>query len=244
MQARNFNAQNVVGQSGVPGTQTKKSTDDTSQRSQNIDEIPAKEEEAPPLRRIEQQFGRENLANVLSPPDVDLYDEFLEPSDTRFSKTKIFIDYKEFHNRRNIQELDRSADKKYFKKQLRVVNKDKQIDKRMPCWASSTDLIRKVQIIQNKLIASGLLKDALEFEDTQAKRDFLKPKVQALCGLMEREFEINMKKLKKAREEQKRAQLAKLQADSARPPQQPKMSRAQQLAQGYTFMNPKVNKHF
>ena len=89
-----------------------------------------------------------------------------------------------------------------------------------------------------------MLKDALEFEDTQAKRDFLKPKVQALCALMEREFEINMKKLKKAREEQKRLQLAKLQADQSRPPQQPKMSRAQQLAQGYTFMNPKVNHHF
>ena len=43
---------------------------------------------------------------------------------------------------------------------------------------------------------------------------------------MEREFEINMKKLKKAREEQKRIQLLKLQGDTARPPQQPKMSRA------------------
>ena len=106
-----------MAQSGVPGTQTKKSTDDTSQKSQNMDQIPGnKDEEAPPLRRIEQQFGRDKLANVLSPPDVDLYDEFLEPSDTRFSKTKIFVDYKEFHNRRNIQELDRSADKKYFKK--------------------------------------------------------------------------------------------------------------------------------
>lgn len=111
----------------MAGTQTKKSTDDTSQKSQNAFEHPVgnKEEEAPPLRRIEQQFGRENVARVLVEPDIDLYDEFLEPSETRFSKTKIFVEYKEFHNRRNIQEIDRSADKKYFKKQLRVVNKDK-----------------------------------------------------------------------------------------------------------------------
>lgn len=107
----------------MAGTQTKKSTDDTSQKSQT--EQAAKEEEAPPLRRIEQQFGRENIAKILNEPDIDLYDEYLEPSETRFSKTKIFIEYKEFHNRRNIQEIDRSADKKYFKKQMRVVNKDK-----------------------------------------------------------------------------------------------------------------------
>lgn len=167
LQSRNLNAPNAIGQSGVPGTQTKKSTDDTTEKSQNPFDAapPNKDEGVAPLRRIEQQFGRENVANLLSPPDIDLYDEFLEPSETRFSKTKIFIDYKEFHNRRNIQELDRSGDKKFFKKQLRVVNKDKQIDKRMPCWASSTDLIRKVQIIQNKLIASGMLKDDLEFSD-------------------------------------------------------------------------------
>ena len=108
----------------MAGTQTKKSTDDTSQKSQN-EQAGNKEEEAPPLRRIEQQFGRENVAKILAEPDIDLYDEFLEPSETRFSKTKIFIEYKEFHNRRNIQEIDRSADKKFFKKQMRVVNKDK-----------------------------------------------------------------------------------------------------------------------
>lgn len=60
---------------------------------------------------------------------------------------------------------------------------------------------------------------------------------------MEREFDTNMKKLKKAREEQKRQQLAKLQGETARPLQQ-KMSRAAQLAQGYTFSNPKVNSQF
>ena len=45
-----------------------------------------------------------------------MHDEFLEPSDTRFSKTNIFINYKEFHNRRNLQEIDRQQDKKFFKK--------------------------------------------------------------------------------------------------------------------------------
>ena len=65
-----------------------------------------------------------------------------------------------------------------------------------------------------------MLKDDLEFSDTHEKREFLKPKVQALCTLMEKEFEINMKKLRKAREEQKRQQAlaAKAQADPARPP--------------------------
>ena len=56
---------------------------------------------------------------------MDLYDEFLEPSETRFSKTNIFTNYKEFHNRRNMQEVDRSCDKKFFKKQMKIVNKDK-----------------------------------------------------------------------------------------------------------------------
>lgn len=91
-----------------------------------------------------------------------------------------------------------------------------------------------------------MLKDDLEFAETQEKREFLKPKVQALCSLMEREFEINMKKLRKAREEQKRQQqlAAKTQADPNRPAQQPKMSRAAQLAQGYVFSNPKMNTQF
>lgn len=86
----------------------------------------------------------------------------------------------------------------------------------------------------------------MEFEKTQDKREFLKPKVQALCSLMEREFEINMKKLRKAREEQKRQQqlAAKAQADPTRPTPQPKMSRAAQLAQGYVFSNPKMNTQF
>jgi hypothetical protein len=68
------------------------------------------------LKKVEERYGRENLARVLSNEEVSLYNEFLEESETRFSKTNIFTNYKEFHNRRNIQELDRSKDKKYFTK--------------------------------------------------------------------------------------------------------------------------------
>ena len=58
------------------------------------------------------------------------------------------------------------------------MNKDKQIDKRQPTWASDIDLIRKVQVIQKKLMDSNLLVDDLEFPSEQAKRDFVKPKVE------------------------------------------------------------------
>lgn len=214
-----------------------KSTNDTSQKSQNIndplsaanDRIQAQSHQkgwfrpdqeitndpthsgavnsAPQYKRVEKLFGRENVNQVLNENEIGIYEEFLEPSETRFSKTNIFVNYKEFHNRRNIVELSRHADKKHFKKQIKIVNKDKQIDKKMPCWASDLNLIRKVQIIQNKLIDSGLLKDQLKFETTQEKKDFLKPKVEQLCSLMDKEYEINFAKLKKQREEQKRKQL-------------------------------------
>ena len=77
----------------------------------------------------------------------------------------------------------------------------------MPCWASDLNLIRKVQIIQNKLVDSGLLKDHLKFDTDHEKKEFLRPKVEQLCNLMDREYEINFAKLKKQREEQKRKQL-------------------------------------
>ena len=112
-----------------PATQANKSTEDDT-----------KEE----VRRIDHQFGKDNLREVLVSEEISLYNEFLEPSETRFSKTKIFTDYKEFHNRRNIIEVDRHMNKKFFVKQLRIVNKEKQIDKRIPCWASDVDLLRKV----------------------------------------------------------------------------------------------------
>jgi len=54
------------------------------------------------------------------------------------------VNYKEFHNRRNIKTVERTEDKKFFTKQIRIVNEEKQIDKRIPCWASDLDLIRKV----------------------------------------------------------------------------------------------------
>lgn len=86
------------------------------------------------------------------------------------------------------------------------MNKDKQIDKKMPTWASDISLIRKIQVIQNKLQEKGLLRDDLEFETIQKKRDFLQPKVNQLCKLMDSEYEINYKKLRKQRDEQKKQQ--------------------------------------
>lgn len=67
----------------------------------------------------------------------------------------------------------------------------------MPTWASDVSLIRKVQAIQNKLQDEGILRDDLEFETTKLKKDFLFPKVEQLCALMDQEYEINMKKLRK-----------------------------------------------
>ena len=84
------------------------------------------------------------------------------------------------------------------------MNKDKQIDKKMPTWASDVSLIRKIQIIQTKLQDEGLLKDDLEFETLKQKKDFLFPKVDQLCNLMDAEYEINYKKLRKQREDQKK----------------------------------------
>lgn len=133
----------------------------------------------------------------------------MQPSETRFSKTDIFTNYKEFHNRRNFQVINRSKDKKYFKKQIRLINKDKQIEKTQPTWASDVDLIRKVQVIQTKLIEGGLLNDPKQFATPEDKRAFLKVKVERLCTLMDREYEANLKRLKKQREDAKREQKRK-----------------------------------
>jgi len=54
---------------------------------------------------------------------------------------------------------------------------------------------------------------------------------------MDREYEINMKKLRKQRDEAKRAQQQKVKKES-------QQSRAAQLAQGYTFKNPQWNQKF
>ena len=108
----------------------------------------------------------------------------------------------------------------------------------MPCWASDIDLIRKVQIIQEKLVESGLLEDNLSFKCEDSKRAFLKPKIDKLCALMDQEYEANVKKIKKKREEEKRAQMAKYTKE-----QQIKnlQSRSAQLAAGYQFKNPQLN---
>ena len=88
------------------------------------------------------------MHSVLKQNEIDLYDEFLQESETRFSKTNIFINYKEFHNRRNIQEIvSKKKHKKYFKKQLHIINKEKKIRKAMPTWASDIGLLQKVQVI-------------------------------------------------------------------------------------------------
>jgi len=172
-----------------------------------VDQHSEEEEIEVEQRRVDRLFGKEKVERVLNNNEIDLYEEFLEPSETRFSKTNIFVNYKEFHNRRNLVEVNRQFDKKHFRKQIRIVNKDKQIDKKMPCWASDLNLVRKVQNIQNKLIETGLLKDHLNFETSEEKREFLRPKVEQLCSLMDREYEINYAKLKKQREEQRRKQL-------------------------------------
>lgn len=97
------------------------------------------EEEVPVMRAIDRRFAdgvAGTAAKVLRTSEIDLYSEFLCPSPTRFSKSKIFTEYKEMHNKRNIQTISRQRDKRYFKKQLRVIQKEKKIDKRAPCWAS------------------------------------------------------------------------------------------------------------
>jgi len=174
---------------------------------------------------------------LLEREELSLYEEYLEPSETRFSKTNIFVNYKEFHNRRNIQAVPRD-DKKHFSKQMRIINKEKQIDKRMPCWASDVDLIRKVQVIQNKLVERGLLDDNLQFAREDQKREFLRPKVEQLCKLMDQEYQLNVAKIRKQREEQKKHIALK-------PKQNPQTgSRSAQLAAGYSFSNPALLNKF
>jgi len=54
-----------------------------------------------------------------------------------------------------------------------------------------------VQDIQNKLISQNLLSDELMFTSDQHKREFLKPKIERLCTLMDAEYRINVDKLRK-----------------------------------------------
>lgn len=132
---------------------------------------------------------------------------------------------------------DRTVDKKFFRQQLRIINVNKQIDKRLPCWASDIDLVKKIQVIQTKLISSGVLKDNLNFKTVKEKQDFLRPKINQLCDLMDQEYTKNIDKLKKQREDMRKANRSlQQQVQNGQ-----KMSRAAMLAQGYKFSNPKHN---
>ena len=173
------------------------------------------EEEAPALRTIDRRFANGvagTAAKILRPSEVDLYSEFLAPSPTRFSKSKIFTEYKEMHNKRNITTIMRTRDKKFFKKQLRVLQKEKKIDKRAPCWASDLQLVRKVQTIQETLLKEGILPAARTEDELRA---YLRPKMDKLVVLMTTEYDKNVSRLRKQRDEAKRAERAKQQQAAA-----------------------------
>lgn len=72
-------------------------------------------EEKKDYKHMRRQMDVDGAQKVLSPSELDMYDEFLEPSETRFSKTNIFVNYKEFHNRRNLVDQEKT-NKTYFKK--------------------------------------------------------------------------------------------------------------------------------
>lgn len=146
-----------------------KKLDEEKQKGE--DEQMKHEEEAPVMRAIDKRFAdgvAGTAAKVLRPSEVDLYSEFLCPSPTRFSKSKIFTEYKEMHNKRNLQTISRSRDKRFFKKQLRVLQKEKKIDKKAPCWASDLTMVRKVQTVQEKLLKEGILPAGRSVEELQA----------------------------------------------------------------------------
>ena len=94
--------------------------------------------------------------HILRDSEIDLYSEFLRPSHTRFSKSHLFTNYKELHNKKNMQFVDRSVDRKFLNKQIRIVNKEKGIDKLMPCWASDIEQIKKIQKMQQILLNHGI----------------------------------------------------------------------------------------
>lgn len=74
-------------------------------------------EPKPEPRAVDIKYKQEpgTGAAVLTPSELDMYSEFLAHTPTRFSKTKIFTDYKEMHNKKNITMVTR-PDKRYFKK--------------------------------------------------------------------------------------------------------------------------------
>jgi hypothetical protein len=66
-----------------------------------------------------------------------------------------------------------------------------------------------VQNIQTKLINESIIKDDLEFIGDIEKREFLKPKIERLCKLMDTEYKVNFEKMRRQKEEQRRAQAQK-----------------------------------
>lgn len=77
-----------------------------------------KEEDPPEERFIDLLFQHDagTAAKILSPSELDMYSEYLAESPSRFSKTGIFIEYKEMHNKRNQRIIKRDKDKLHFKK--------------------------------------------------------------------------------------------------------------------------------
>lgn len=71
------------------------------------------------------------------------------------------------------------------------------------------------------------------FASDGQKREFLKPKIERLCQLMDAEYKVNVDRLRKQKEEQRRAQAQRLELQQR--------SRAAQLANGYVFKNPTLN---
>ena len=74
-------------------------------------------EPAPKMRSIDLRFNHPagTAAKVLRPSELSFYSEFMAISPSRYSKSKIFTDYKELHNKKNLKQVNRS-DKRYFTK--------------------------------------------------------------------------------------------------------------------------------
>lgn len=81
------------------------------------------------------------------------------------------------------------------------MNKEKGIHKKCPAWASDLALVRKIQAVQEKLQQVGVMPKPLKDEQLKA---YLKPKVDQLIHIMSREYELNVQRVRKQREEQRR----------------------------------------
>lgn len=82
-----------------------------------------------------------------------------------------------------------------------VTNKEKGIHKKCPCWASDLALVRRIQAVQEKLQDAGVMPKPLAGDQL---KNYLKPKVDHLVTMMTREYELNVQRIRKQREEQRR----------------------------------------